>query len=567
MTFPIQRAFGFAAPLLLAFGMAADSSAQTTLTTELVAGGFSNPLEAIGLPGDDRIFVVEQNQADIHIIDGSGSVLPTPFLDLTGKVQTGGERGLLGLAFHPDYANNGYFYVNYTRSSPNRTVIERYQVSANPNVANAASGLQLLSYSQPFSNHNGGCLRFGPDGYLYIGTGDGGSGGDPQCYAQNPNSMLGKMLRIDVDGAAPYGIPADNPWASGGSGLPEIWAVGLRNPWRYSFDSLTGDLYIGDVGQNSIEEVDWLPTVPPPVNKPYNFGWKMMEGNNCFGTGSCVSGTFPPCNDPSLVDPVGQYAHTGPFGGPCSITGGEVSRDAKIPGTFGTYFFADYCSAQIWSFELVGGVMTNFQERTSELAPGGGLSINTITSFGADGDGSVLICDFGGGEIYRIKAASQPALNDCDSNGKEDSLEILMDPNLDLNGNGVLDSCEGCGYSAYGVGAAPANYMTLAGSGGSGVGTTAQFVTTGVVSGPVFTAISLAQDNFPLFGGTGLVNLVLTIQIGVTPAVGGQAVYSVPIPADPAMAGLSVYTQSGAPDAGQPGGWGLSNGLKLDVCP
>ena len=563
MTFPIQRVLGLAAPLLLACGMAAESSAQTTLTTELVASGFSAPVEAIG-HADGRIFVVEQNTADIRIIGPLGGVLATPFLDLTGKVQTGGERGLLGLAFHPDYDNNGYFYVNYTKGSPNRTIVERYTVSAgNKNIADPTSALEILSFPQPQSNHNGGCLRFGSDGYLYIGTGDGGGAGDTSCNAQNPGLMLGKMLRIDVDGGTPYAVPPGNPFIGTAAYLPEIWAVGLRNPWRYAFDPLTGELYIGDVGQSDLEEVD----VVPAGDGGYNFGWKIMEGTSCYGTGGCPSGVLPPCGDASLTMPVTEYAHSGPFGGPCSITGGEVMRDCKIPELFGTYFYADYCSNQIWSFDYTTGSVVNHVERTAELAPGGGLSINSITSFGVDGDGSVLIVDAGNGEIFRIIAASQPPFADCDLNGKEDNCEIAMDPSLDLDGNGTLDSCESCGYAVYGVGASPVNYMSLNGSGGTSVGSATAFVTTGVVTGPVLDFVSLAQDNFPVVGGVGLVNQGLNILTLVAPSVGGTATVNTVIPNDPAFAGLAIYVQSAAPDAGQPAGWGLSNGLELIICP
>lgn len=567
MTFPVltrlKRALGLAAPIVLACSFSGAADAQTTLTTELVANGFQKPVEAIGNP-DGRIFVVEQNSGLIRIIGPAGGVLATPFLNIKSKIKSSGnEEGLLGLAFHPDYENNGFFYVNYTASGPNRTVVERYSVSAtDKNIADPTSGAQIIAFNQPFSNHNGGCLRFGSDGYLYIATGDGGSANDPQCNAQNPGSFLGKMLRLDVDSGLPYTVPPSNPFVTTAGYLPEIWAIGLRNPWRFGFDSLNGDMYIGDVGQSTREEVN----VSGPGNGGFNYGWKIMEGVNCFQTGNCPVGTFPPCNNPALTLPATDYGHSGPFGGPCSITGGEVSRDCSIPGFFGTYYYADYCSDQIFSFEYVGGVVTNHVQRTAELAPGGGLSLSSITSFGVDGDGAVLIVDQGG-EIFRIIAASQPALADCDGNGMDDTCEIAVQPTLDMNGNGILDSCEGCGFSTYGVGASPVNYMTLAGAGGTGLGGAAQFVTTGVLTGPVFDFVSLAQANAPIVGGVGLVNLGLVILTGVAPAAGGTAVYNAPIPTDPTLAGLSVYIQSAAPDSAQPGGWGLSNGLQLTLCP
>lgn len=564
MTFSKLRrvALGASAALFLASGLAPRASAQTTLTTEMVVNGFAKPLAALSPPGDSRIFVVEQNSGKVKIFDGT-QVLATPFMDIKSKIKSSGnEEGLLGLAFHPDFPNTPYVYVNYTASGPNRTVVERYQLSGNPDKVNLNSGRVIISYNQPFSNHNGGNLRFGPDGYLYIGSGDGGSAGDPQCNAQNLGKMLGKMLRIDVDNGLPYTVPATNPFVGTPGANPEIWAVGLRNPWRYAFDALTGDLYIADVGQSSKEEVD----VVPPSNGGINFGWKIMEGTNCFSTGSCQSG-IPACNGPSLIQPVTEYGHSGSFGGSCSITGGEVYRGCKIPDFFGTYFFADYCSNRIFTFETVGGAATNLTERTLELKPAGGLSINSITSFGVDGDGEVLIVDQGG-EIYRVIAKTQPAIADCDMNGKDDVCEITMNPSLDMNGNGILDVCEpSCGYSVYGVGASPANTIALAGSGSGQIGTTASFDATGVTSTFALFFASLAQDNFPAVGGVGLVSLPLTILSASIPSTGGAASWAVPIPQDVALVGLPVFTQAISVDTSQPGGWALSNGVKLIVCP
>ena len=240
------------------------------------ANGFSS-ITAIEHPVDDaRLFVLQQSGA-IKILNPNGNVNATNFLTLTSAtITSGGERGLLGLAFHPNYATNGYFYINYTNTAGN-TVIARYSVSANPNVADASSATILLTVTQPFSNHNGGSLRFGPDGYLYIGMGDGGSGGDPGNRAQNINDNLGKMLRIDVDSASPYGIPADNPYV-GVAGNDEIWAIGLRNPWKFNFDRLNGDLWIADVGQNQAEEIN---RTAAPLPTGLNYGWKCNEGK-CF---------------------------------------------------------------------------------------------------------------------------------------------------------------------------------------------------------------------------------------------------------------------------------------------
>jgi len=264
--------------------------------------------------------------------------------------------------------------------------------------------------------------------------------------------------------------------------------------------------------------------------------------------------------------PVTAYNHTGGFGGGCSITGGEVYRGCKIPGFFGTYFFADYCSNLILSMDVVGGVAFNLTNRTTELKPVG-LSINSITSFGVDGDGEILIVDQSG-EIFRIIAASQPALADCDMNGKDDACEITMNPNLDLNGNMILDVCEpSCGYSAYGVAASPANTIVLAGSGSGQIGSPATFDATGVTAPSALYFASLGQGNFPVVGGVGLVSLPLTILSAVVPATAGSASWSAPIPASGVLVGLSVFVQAAAPDGAQPGGWALSNGVELVICP
>ena len=543
------------------------STAQTPLTTELVTNGFTKPVEAISPPGDSRIFVTEQNSGKVRIFDGT-SILSTPFINIKSKIlSSGNEEGLLGFAFHPNFnvsgaVGEGDFFVNYSASSPRRSVVARYSVSTgNPNIADPASEQIILSVSQPFSNHNGGCLRFGQDGYLYIGFGDGGSANDPFCNAQNPTTMLGKMLRIDIDGGTPYAIPAGNPFVGNPNKLDEIWSIGLRNPWRYSFDALTGELYIGDVGQGQREEVD----IAGPGIAKLNFGWKMMEGLNCFQTSGCP-GSVTPCNDPSLTLPVAQYNHGG-FGGGCSITGGEVYRGCKIPDLFGTYFYADYCSNIITSFDFAGGTVNNQTVRTGELAPGGGLSINSITSFGVDGDGEMLIVDQGG-EIYRIIAAVAPSIVDCDSNGKDDVCEITMNPSLDGNGNGVLDVCEPtCGFSTYGVGASPTNYIALSGAGSTSVGGTAQVISTGALGSVAYNMVTLAQATLPALGGIILVDNSVVIIAALTGVSGGTSAWSVPIPMNPALAGLNVFFQSGSPDPAQPAGWGLSNGLKLVICP
>jgi glucose/arabinose dehydrogenase len=432
----------------IALGLCAHPSlAQTPLDTVRIASGLSRPVLVTHAPGDfSRIFILEQRTSNIgriRILDlASGTLLPTPFLSIS-PVTTGSEQGLLGLAFDPDYATNGYFYVNYTAPGPagGYTVIARYTVSDNPNIADPATALQILKFAQPDTNHNGGWMGFGPDGYLYDAQGDGGSGNDPWGEfgnGQNKNAYLGKMLRLDVHGDdfpddpdRNYAIPPTNPFVDA-DGLDEVWAYGLRNPWRDSFDSLTGDLWIGDVGQNAVEEVDVQPADAPGG---LNYGWRCMEGNSCTGLSGCV------CNDDALTAPVHTYTHGGnPFR--CSITGGYVYRGCAIPDLGGTYFFGDYCSAQVWSFRLKEGQVTEFTERTAELAPGGGLAISDISSFGQDAFGEIYICDLDG-DVYKI-VPSQPVGPDCNGNGRSDACDILSGASLDANGNGVPDECEPC---------------------------------------------------------------------------------------------------------------------------
>lgn len=321
--------------------------------------------------GTQRIFVLEQ-PGRIRIIQDE-SLLSTHFLDITDRVGSQGfEQGLLGLAFHPAFSGNGFFYVNYTDLIGD-TVIARFQVSReNLDRADPSSELRLLQVDQPYRNHNGGGLAFGPDGYLYIGLGDGGSAGDPQNNAQSLNNLLGKLLRIDVDQGELYGIPADNPF-SGRSGLPEIWGYGLRNPWRFSFDHLSGDLYIGDVGQGQWEEIDYLPAGSPGGS---NFGWRFYEGLHPY-TGSPPSGT-------EFILPVAEYGHD--IG--CSVTGGIVYRGMRFPDWMGIYIYGDYCTQRIWG-------LTRDQQGNwiSTILFSG---IGAITSFGEDEAGEVYVVNHAG---------------------------------------------------------------------------------------------------------------------------------------------------------------------------
>jgi glucose/arabinose dehydrogenase len=353
------------------------------LSTVLVARGLQAPLDLQAPPGDrSRLFVVEQG-GRIRIVRG-GTVVSAPFLDIASRVRAGGEQGLLGLAFHPQYAQNGRFFVNYTDRNGD-THVSEFRVSSNADVADAASERQILFVRQPFDNHNGGALAFGNDGLLYIGLGDGGSGGDPQGNGQSLTTLLGKMLRIDVNQGSPYGIPADNPFASR-PGAREVWSFGLRNPWRFAFDRSTGDLYIGDVGQGAREEVD----VGLAARRGgENWGWNTMEGTRCFRPASG-------CSTSGLDLPVVEYDH----GAGCSITGGVVYRGCRLPGYAGTYFYADYCSALVRSFRLENGRAVDQRDWTATL----GRGLDSPTSFGVDADGEAYIVD-GDGEIYRIVPA------------------------------------------------------------------------------------------------------------------------------------------------------------------
>jgi hypothetical protein len=335
-------------------------------------------------PGETRrLFVVEQ-AGRIRIVR-DGAVVGTPFLDIVSRVGSGGERGLLGLAFHPQYAQNGRFYVNYTDRRGD-THVSEFRVSSDPDVADPASERELLAVTQPFANHNGGGLAFGNDGMLYIALGDGGSGGDPMRNGQNLGRHLGKVLRIDVARGNPYAVPSDNPFVSTPGALPEVWAYGLRNPWRISFDRATGDLYIGDVGQGRREEID---VGLASRRGGENYGWNVMEGTLCFSPSSG-------CNTSGLTLPVLDYPIDG-SAAECAVTGGYVYRGCRMPGYQGTYFYGDYCSAIVRSFRLEGGRAVDQRDWTSALSRG----VNALSSFGVDGEGEIYIVDHQG-EIYKI---------------------------------------------------------------------------------------------------------------------------------------------------------------------
>lgn len=384
-----------------------------TVALQSFATGFSSAVEITHAPNDPRLFVVEQGGI-IKVVSSTGTVNATPFLSLPSTlIASGGERGLLGLVFHPNYATNGYFYVNYTRAGDGDTVIARYTVSSNPDVADASSAVVLMTIDQPASNHNGGTIKFGPDGFLYIGMGDGGGAGDTSGYAQNlslthsqiatnPSRIyLGKMLRIDVNstsGSLNYSIPSTNPYATE-TGKGEIWAYGLRNPWKFSFNKANGDLWIADVGQSVAEEINKIPN--PLPNTGLNFGWRCFEGNTVYST------TIQPCPVyASTVPPVTQYGHGSSR---CSITGGYAYTGSTYPNFANKYFFADYCTAEI------GYITGTNSTITWALNPTG-----TLTTFGEDRNGE-LYCAISG-TVYKIIDSSL-SISEFEKNG------FLMYPN------------------------------------------------------------------------------------------------------------------------------------------
>jgi glucose/arabinose dehydrogenase len=364
-----------------------------TVALTLVADGMLDPVGVTS--GGDRRLYVNERAGRVVAIEPDGSL--TVFGDLSDRIAAGGERGLLGLAFHPDYQHNRRLFVDYTRSGAGGdegdTVVAELRASANGATLDPTTERVLLTVDQPAANHNGGQLAFGPDGYLYIGLGDGGGGGDPFGNGQNPDALLGSILRIDVD-AAPaegkaYAIPPDNPFAGGG-GAPEIWAKGVRNPWRFSFDRTTSQIWIGEVGQGAYEEIDRAPAETGGLN----YGWPILEGNHCYESATCV----PPAG---YQPPITEYSHADG----CSVTGGYVYRGTEQPGLGGFYLFGDYCSGNLWAIQAdaaapAGGIVT------PQLLLATGLA---ISSFGEDAAGELFLADLNGGSIYRITAPLAPA--------------------------------------------------------------------------------------------------------------------------------------------------------------
>ncbi len=373
-------------PVAITDGATADAPTGSTVKLVKVAN-VASPVLAIGArDGTDRLFIVQKG-GRIRIVK-NGTLLAGSFLNLTGLVSSGSEQGLLGLAFHPAFKTNRKFYVNYTNTSGD-TVIREYKASAtNRDVAASGSGRTILKIAQPYSNHNGGMIAFGRDGYLYIGTGDGGSAGDPGKRAQSTTSLLGKMLRINVNGRTStrnYLNPSTNPYA-GKAGRDEIWQRGLRNPWRFSFDRSNGNLWIGDVGQGRYEEVDRAVRTTAGPGKGINWGWRVMEGNHCYKPSSG-------CSTTGKTRPLAEYSHSATGG--CAVTGGYVYRGAAIPALRGWYVYGDYCGGQVWA---VASGASRPATPVKLLSTG-----RMISGFGEDNAGELYLCDLNGA-VYRIEA-------------------------------------------------------------------------------------------------------------------------------------------------------------------
>ena len=374
---------------LMRFGMTQPQPAWPPVTLEPFVGGFVQPLYVTHAgDGSGRIFIVEQ-AGRIRIVKNQ-TLVSRPFLAIESRVLASLEQGFLSVVFPPGYVNKRYFYVYYTRQPDGASVVSRFRLTADNDLADAASEEVLLTVAQPFTNHKGGLLMFGPlDGYLYVGLGDGGAGGDPFNNAQNPGALLGKILRIDTEsGTVPYAIPASNPYVGTPGFRPEIWALGLRNPWRYSFDRKTGDLYIADVGQDLYEEVDFQ-----PANSlvGWNYGWRILEANHCYNP---PAGCVPPAN---YSPPVVEYDHS--LG--CAVVGGFVYRGTVSPSLQGIYFYGDNCSGRIWGLRMVSG-----QWQTTQLLS----TSHFISSFGEDEAGNLYLCDLNGGSVYALKGDPAPSV-------------------------------------------------------------------------------------------------------------------------------------------------------------
>ena len=416
----------------------APSAQWPTVTLTGVATNLEAPVHiACAGDGRGRLFIVEQ-RGRIRVMEG-GVLLPQPFLIITNRVLYGGERGLLSAAFPPGFAEKQYFYVNYTRTNGGPSVVSRFFVTAtNRNLADPQSEERLLTVEQPFANHNGGQLAFSPaDGYLYVGLGDGGSGNDPQTNGQKTGTLLGKILRLEVEPAngTNYAIPGTNPFGGNPAYRPEIWALGLRNPWRFSFDRLTGDLFIADVGQSNWEEINFQPAASPGGE---NYGWRILEGSHCTG--------LDPCTTNGLTLPAWEYDHA--LG--CSVTGGEVYRGKVWSPMYGTYLYADYCTGRLWGLRPEGGTWTNAQLFDAPFS---------VSTFGSDEYGEIYLTDFSSGRVLRV----DEVYNDHDEDGLPDAWENYHGfstnnpPSTgdDFDGDGSPDAAE------YAAGTDPTNGLSV----------------------------------------------------------------------------------------------------------
>ena len=425
----------FALPLHAQQPLDQTANVPETLQLTLVTDQIAKPAYAVSPPGDvARVFIIEpwddNSKGWIRLIK-DGSFVPQPFLEIS-PVSQGFTTGLLCVAFDSNYATNGFFYVTYTDQATNNIKVSRFQVSADPDVANPASETPVMTIIHPLSVHNGGWLAFGPDGYLYISTGDGGPANDSNHYGQDDSVLLGKVLRVDVhaddfpaDPGRNYAIPPDNPFV-GGPGLDEIWALGLRVPWRCSFDRAAGDLYISNVGENSWEEVNFQ-----EANSPggVNYGWRCREGaHDLFDDPECLGQTF--------TDPIYEYPNDGSN---CAVIGGYVYRGTAIPELAGKYLLGDYCSSRIWSFRYDGQNLTDFVEHCIEVDGDPLFNLGQITSFGEDACGELYVCAYQN-QVFKI-VGSNP-IEDCNSNGIEDGCEINLGLAMDINANGIPDACD-----------------------------------------------------------------------------------------------------------------------------
>ncbi len=427
--FDVRKLAASAAIVVVGIGSASNVLATNPpkMTSQLVATGIDFPTFMIADPtAPNRIFILEKNSGYIHTMN-----LPETdwknhnFLNLFPFMSTLSEQGLLSMAFHPNYAQNGYVYVCFSDVFGNVALWRYTRSTSNPELADSNSGVLILREPKPFLQHNSGMIQFGPDGYLYMSIGDGGGAYDPFDYASHLDTLKGKIIRIDVDGGTPYAIPPTNPFINTPGAKPEIFAYGLRNPWRFSIDSQTGDLYIGDVGQENREEIDFI----KGGTSGQNFGWHCLEGDLPTNQLGCIG-------NPNVTAPIHVYPHGG-FG--TAVIGGFVYRGCAMPWLQGTYFFADYNKARIWSFRYDGTTMTEFTERTAELAPPG-RDIKKITSFGVDTHGEMYFFDSVDGELFRIVPDS-PVGPDANGNQIPDGCEITQGAVPDVDQNGIIDYC------------------------------------------------------------------------------------------------------------------------------